>query len=76
MTHERAAHVLGFLADFADAYPHLCEGGQAMYRDLARAALAAVQEQAWCEDLLIGREVERAMNQYVLGMVREDVRGG
>lgn len=69
MSHERAIHVLGFLHDFAAAYPSLCEGDQAMYRDLCRAALVSIDDEQRCESMLLSRDV----NAVLFRSCREDV---
>jgi hypothetical protein len=66
LSHERAVHVFGFLADFAEAYPRLVEGDQKMYRDLARAALACLSDEQACLEM----SVDPAIEQVIAPMVR------
>lgn len=69
LSHERAIEVFGFLADFAACYPDLCEGDQAMYRDLCRAALTSLDDEQRAEEMLLARGID----EVLLRVCREDV---
>jgi hypothetical protein len=60
LTHERMAHVFGFLFNYACTYPKLCEGDKAMYRDLCRAALLAIGDEQKA-DAVLARFKEEAL---------------
>ena len=68
-SHERLTHVLGFLADFAGVYPSLCENEQAMYRDLCRAAMLALDDEERAESMLLKRSVD----EFLVRACRSDV---
>ena len=68
-SHERMTHVYGFLADFAAAYPQLCEGEQAMYRDLCRAAMQSLDDEQKAESMLLKHSVD----DFLFRACREDV---
>jgi hypothetical protein len=75
LSHERALHVFGFLADFADAYPKLIEGDQKMYRDLARAAMNALQDERLCAEMSVDKTIEAVIAPMVRGqMISERMR--
>ena len=61
MSHERAVHVYGFLADFAAMYPRLVEGDQKMYRDLARAALTCLRDEQACAEMSMDVDIETVL---------------
>lgn len=66
MTHEQSVHVYSALHAFAGRYPGACELDRQFYRDMARAALFALREQEWAEELAAGPDVERLVHS-VLG---------
>jgi hypothetical protein len=69
LSHERAVHVFGFLADFAELYPHLIEGDRRTYRDLARAAMDCLHDERACAEM----SVDPAIEQVIAPMVRAQV---
>lgn len=69
LTHETAVHVFRFLAEFAQAYPTLCEGEQRMYRDLTRAALLCIDDEQRAETQLL----KRGVDEILFRACREDV---
>jgi hypothetical protein len=69
MSHERALHVFGFLADFSDLYPRLIEGDQKMYRDLARAAMSALQDERLCAEMSMDKDIKSVIAPMVRGQM-------
>jgi hypothetical protein len=69
VSHERALHVFGFLADFADAYPRLTEADQKTYRDLARAAMNALQDERLCAEMSVDKTIEAVIAPMVRGQM-------
>jgi hypothetical protein len=65
MSHERAIHVFGFLADFADVYPRMIEGDQRTYRDPARAAMSALADERLCSEMSMDKDIEKVINFVV-----------
>jgi hypothetical protein len=73
--HAQAAAVFAFLADWAEAYPHRCEGDARMYRDLARAALSALEDDELCAQMSVDRDIANVICPLVRAQVQyEEVR--
>lgn len=68
-SHERMVHVFGYLADFAEAYPRLCEGEQRMYRDLARAAMTSLADEQACAAMCLAPDIEKVIAPMVRAQV-------
>lgn len=79
MTHERAVHVFGALADFAERYPDLCEHDHRLYRDLCRAAMMSLDDEQHAESMLLRRGVDewlmkqckQDVGSYIVGQLRQ-----
>lgn len=69
VTHERMVQVMGYLSDFAVAYPELSEGERQTYRDLCRAAMVSLDDEQKAESMLLGRSVD----ELLFRACREDV---
>lgn len=69
MSHERAVHVFGFLADYGELYPRLLEGDRAMYRDLARAALACLADEHMCDQMALAPDIDRVIAPLVRAQI-------
>jgi hypothetical protein len=72
LSHERAVHVFAFLADFAEHYPALIEGDQKMYRDLARAAMNALQDERMCAEMSMDKDIESVIAPMVRGQLHSE----
>lgn len=72
LSNERALHVFGYLADFAEFYQRLCENDRRVYRDLARAVMLCLADEEWCREHNMDSTFEEVIAQSVRSQIRTE----